>query len=58
VKLFLAHVMTYVMLSDIATTLHYFSEADFESVLNVHHPVFSTAGHGHTGTSAIIANRF
>lgn len=34
VKLFLAHVMTYGTLSDIATTLRYFSENDFESVLN------------------------
>jgi len=34
VKLFLAHVMTYGTLSDIATTLQYFSEADFEAVLN------------------------
>jgi hypothetical protein len=33
-NLFLAHVMTYGTLSDIATTLRYFSEADFESVLN------------------------
>jgi hypothetical protein len=33
-NLFLAHVMTYGTLSDIATTLGYFSEADFESVLN------------------------
>ena len=31
-KLFLSHVMTYGTWSDIATTLHYFSEADFESV--------------------------
>ncbi|MGA2859393.1 MAG: hypothetical protein ABSE40_21200 [Candidatus Sulfotelmatobacter sp.] len=34
VKLFLAHVMTYGTLHDITTTLHYFSEADFEAVLN------------------------
>ena len=33
-KLFLAHVMTYGTLSDITTTLHYFSESDFESVLD------------------------
>jgi hypothetical protein len=33
VKLFLAHVMTYGTLTDIATTLHYFSEDDFKSVL-------------------------
>jgi hypothetical protein len=33
VKLFLAHVMTYGTLSDIATTLHHFSEDDFEAVL-------------------------
>jgi hypothetical protein len=32
-KLFLAHVMTYGTLSDITTTLHYFSESDFEEVL-------------------------
>ena len=31
VRLFLAHVMTYGTLSDIITTLHYFSEADFGS---------------------------
>ena len=34
VKLFLAHVMTYGTLRDITTTLRYFSEADFEAVLN------------------------
>ena len=34
VKLFLAHVMTYGTLSDITTTLHYFSEDDLEAVLN------------------------
>jgi hypothetical protein len=34
VKLFLAHVMTYGTLSDITTTLRYFSEDDFEAVLN------------------------
>ena len=34
VKLFLAHVMTYGTLSDIATTLCYFSERDFEAVLS------------------------
>ncbi len=34
VKSFLAHVMTYGTLSDISTTLQYFSEADFEVVLN------------------------
>lgn len=33
-KLFLAHVMTYGTLSDITTTLRYFSEEDFEAVLN------------------------
>ena len=33
VKLFLAHVMTYGTLSDITTTLRYFSEDDFEAVL-------------------------
>jgi len=33
-KLFLAHVMTYGTLSDISTTLQYFSEADFEAVLD------------------------
>ena len=33
VKLFLAHVMTYGTLTDIATTLRYFSEDDFKSVL-------------------------
>jgi len=33
-KLFLAHVMTYGTLSDIATTLQYFSEVDFEAVIN------------------------
>ena len=33
-KLFLAHVMTYGTLNDIATTLRYFSEGDFEAVLN------------------------
>jgi len=32
-KLFLAHVMTYGTLSDITTTLRYFSESDFEAVL-------------------------
>lgn len=35
-KLFLAHVMTYGTLSDITTTLHYFSESEFEAVLD--HP--------------------
>jgi hypothetical protein len=34
VKLFLAHVMTYGTLNDIATTLLYFSEGDFEAVLD------------------------
>jgi hypothetical protein len=34
VTLFLAHVMTYGTLNDIATTLRYFSEGDFEAVLN------------------------
>lgn len=34
VKLFLAHVMTYGTLSDISTTLQYFSEDDFEAALN------------------------
>ena len=34
VKLFLAHVMTYGTLSDIVTTLQYFSESDFEAVLD------------------------
>jgi hypothetical protein len=34
VKLFLAHVMTYGTLRDITTTLQYFSEKDFEAVLN------------------------
>jgi hypothetical protein len=34
VKLFLAHVMTYGTLTDITTTLQYFSEKDFEAVLN------------------------
>jgi hypothetical protein len=33
-KLFLAQVMTYGTLSDITTTLHYFSEADFKAVLD------------------------
>jgi len=33
VKLFLAHVMTYGTLTDIATTLRYFSEDDFKSVI-------------------------
>ena len=33
-KLFLAHVMTYGTLTDIATTLRYFSESDFEAVLD------------------------
>lgn len=33
-KLFLAHVMTYGTLSDITTTLEYFSESDFEAVLD------------------------
>jgi hypothetical protein len=33
-KLFLAHVMTYGTLGDIATTLRYFSERDFEAVLS------------------------
>ena len=33
-KLFLSHVMTYGTLSDISTTLEYFSEGDFEAVLN------------------------
>ena len=33
-KLFLAHVMTYGTLSDITMTLRYFSEADFEAVLD------------------------
>jgi hypothetical protein len=34
VKLFLAQVMTYGTLSDITTTLRYFSEPDFEAVLD------------------------
>ncbi len=34
VKLFLAHVMTYGTLRDITTTLRYFSEDDFEAVLD------------------------
>jgi hypothetical protein len=34
VKLFLAHVMTYGTLTDLTTTLQYFSEKDFEAVLN------------------------
>ena len=34
VRLFHAHVMTYGTLNDITTTLQYFSEADFEAVLN------------------------
>jgi len=34
VKLFLAHVMTYGTLNDIRTTLHYFSEDEFEAVLD------------------------
>jgi len=34
VRLFLAHVMTYGTLSDITATLRYFSEEDFEAVLN------------------------
>lgn len=33
-RLFLAHVMTYGTLSDITTTLQYFSESDFEAVLD------------------------
>ena len=33
VKLFLAHVMTYGTLTDIATTLRYFSEDDFKPVI-------------------------
>jgi hypothetical protein len=33
VMLFLAHVMTYGTLTDIATTLRYFSEDDFKSVI-------------------------
>ena len=36
VKLFLAHVMTYGTLNDIAITLQYFSEDDFKSVLMDH----------------------
>jgi len=34
VKLFLAHVMTYGTLSDISTSLKYFSEEDFKAVLD------------------------
>jgi len=34
VKLFLAQVMTYGTLNDITTTLHFFSESDFEAVLD------------------------
>ena len=34
VRSFLAHVMTYGTLSDITTTMQYFSEADFEAVLD------------------------
>ncbi len=34
VKLFLAHVMTYGTLTDIRTTLQFFSEHDFETVLD------------------------
>lgn len=33
-RLFLAQVMTYGTLSDLTTTLRYFSEADFEAVLD------------------------
>lgn len=33
-RLFLAHVMTYGTLSDISTTLKYFSETDFETTLD------------------------
>jgi hypothetical protein len=33
-RLFLASVMTYGTLSDIATTLQYFSESDFEAILD------------------------
>ena len=33
-KLSLAHVMTYGTLNGVATTLRYFSEGDFEAVLN------------------------
>jgi len=33
-NLFLAQVMTYGTLSDVTTTLHYFSESDFESVFD------------------------
>ena len=33
-KLFLAHVMTYGTLNNITATLHYFSESDFEAVLD------------------------
>lgn len=33
-RLFLAQVMTYGTLSDITTTLQYFSESDFEAVLD------------------------
>jgi hypothetical protein len=56
VKLFLAHLMTYGTLSDIPTTLRYFSEVDFESVLN--DPLPSSTGiHGHSGTCAIVESR-
>ena len=37
VKLFLAHVMTYGTLTDIATTLRYFSEDDFKPVIMARH---------------------
>jgi hypothetical protein len=55
-KLFLAHVMTYGTLSDITTTLHYFSESDFESVLDDPPPGSLTVVHGHTGTCVIVAS--
>lgn len=58
VKLFLAHVMTYGTLSDITTTLRYFSEDDFAAVLNDPPPVSLTAVLGPIGTCVIIANQF
>ena len=58
-KLFLAHVMTYGTLSDITTTLRYFSEDDFESVLNDTAPESLIAEFtGPTGMCAIATIRF
>ncbi len=57
-ELLLARVMTYGTLDDIATTLKYYSEADFEAVLDHRRRGFSIDAHGTTGICATIMTRF